>query len=139
MRESGWLDTTLQAPERRWASGRRTRSGACTQVSFAPEPHLPADVLSIMADPELLQQLRTAFAAIATREVPNEELALLAHSVRDAILELNRLSHDDLTPEQWKLCSDMEHRIRETAKGKLSLQPLPALAVRALAAFGWEV
>lgn len=92
-----------------------------------------------MADPELLQQLRTAFAAIATREVPNEELALLAHSVRDAILELNRLSHDDLTPEQWKLCSDMEHRIRETAKGKLSLQPLPALAVRALAAFGWEV
>jgi hypothetical protein len=91
-----------------------------------------------MANPELLQQLRAAFTAVAKVEVPADELASFAESVRDANLELNRLCRDDLTPEQWKLSRDIEHRMRETAKGNLAPQPLPALAVKALAAFGWE-
>lgn len=91
-----------------------------------------------MADPKLLQQLRAAFTAAAKPELPADELANLAEAVRDANLELNRLCRDDLTPEQWKLSRDLEHRMRETAKGNLSPQPLPALASEALAAFGWE-
>ena len=83
-----------------------------------------------MADPVLIQQLRTAFTAVATREVPDEELASRAYSVRDANLELNRLSRDDLTPEQWKCSRDLEHRMRETAKGNLARPSLRPLALK---------
>jgi hypothetical protein len=103
--------------------------------------------VAAMVDSELLQQLRNAFAEVAEMEslsddrspLPVEDLVRLAHSVRDANLEINRLYHDDVTEEQRQLSSDLEHRIRETGKGNLARGPLRPLAIRALNAFGWDL
>ncbi len=96
-------------------------------------------------DEKLLHSLREVFQAVATMKplwngrlnCRHGQLARMAFVVRDARLELNRLSYHELSDAERKTLDDFSGRLEETAAGRLSPQPLPGKAKEALAAFGW--
>ena len=100
---------------------------------YSEESHLIAlrDVFESVAETEQLADWRAC-------EVPAGELARMAHIVRDARLELIRLSWKELTEKQREIMHDMEVRLDGAARGSLSPEPLPRKAREALVTFGWK-